>query len=82
MPRLLRLGQLQNCPMNKETCHTKPVPHQHALSYSEFAAREGISIPTARRMVKRYNLRVMRFSGTCVRIPLAEIERFEAEATC
>ena len=57
-------------------------PIKQALSYSEFAEREGISIPTARRMVKRHNLRVMRFSETCVRIPLSEIERFEAEATC
>ncbi len=57
-------------------------PIKQALSYSEFAEREGISIPTARRMVKRHKLRVMRFSETCVRIPLSEIERFEAEATC
>jgi excisionase family DNA binding protein len=57
-------------------------PHKHALSYSEFAEREGISLPTARRMVKRYNLKVMRLSTTLVRIPLSEIERFEAEATC
>lgn len=68
--------------MSKPRNQPESVPQKQALSYSEFAAREGISIPTARRMVKRHNLRVMRFSETCVRIPLSEIERFEAEATC
>jgi len=68
--------------MSKPRNQSESVPQKQALSYSEFAEREGISIPTARRMVKRHNLRVMRFSETCVRIPLSEIERFEAEATC
>lgn len=65
---------------NPATHDTAPL--KKALSYSEFAEREGISIPTARRMVKRFNLRVMRFSETCVRIPLSEVERFEAESLC
>lgn len=55
---------------------------RHCLSYAEFAARQGISIPTARRMVKRYGLRVHRYSATCVRIPLSEVQRFEAESLC
>ena len=63
---------------------TRPdsAPLKQAFSYSEFAEREGISIPTARRIVKRHNLRVMRMSETLVRIPLSEVERFEAESLC
>jgi excisionase family DNA binding protein len=63
---------------------TRPdsAPLKKALSYSEFAEREGISIMTARRIVKRHNLRVMRMSETLVRIPLSEVERFEAESLC
>jgi len=55
---------------------------RQALSYADFATRIGVSIPTARRMVKRHAIRVMRFSDTCVRIPLSEIERFEADSLC
>ncbi len=68
--------------MKTNQSRPNPAPLKKALSYSEFAEREGISIPTARRMVKRFNLRVMRFSETCVRIPLSEVERFEAESLC
>ncbi len=68
--------------MKKNPSRPETAPLKKALSYSEFAEREGISIPTARRMVKRFNLRVMRFSETCVRIPLSEVERFEAESLC
>ena len=59
-----------------------PAPLKTALSYAEFSERVGISIPTARRIVKRHNLRVMRLSATLVRIPLSEVERFEAESLC
>jgi len=55
-------------------------PIKKALSYAEFSERIGVSIPTARRIVKRHKLRVMRFSETLVRIPISEVERFEAEA--
>lgn len=68
--------------MKSKPASPEPAPLKKALSYAEFAERVGISIPTARRMVKRYNLRVMRFSETCVRIPLSEVERFEAESLC
>jgi len=68
--------------MSKKQSHPKSAPNKQALSYAEFADREGISIPTARRIVKRHGLKVMRFSGTCVRIPLSEIERFEADSLC
>jgi excisionase family DNA binding protein len=68
--------------MSKPRSLPESAPLKNALSYSEFAERVGISIPTARRMVKLHNLRVMRMSATLVRIPLSEILRFEAEATC
>lgn len=61
---------------------SEPAPLKNALSYAEFAERVGISIPTARRIVKRHKLRVMRLSETLVRIPLSEVERFEAESLC
>ncbi len=51
-----------------------------ALTYSELGQRLGVSVPTARRIVKRHRLRVMRLSATLVRIPLEEVLRFEAES--
>ena len=68
--------------MKSKLSRNESTPIKHALSYSEFAEREGISLPTARRLVKKHDLKVMRLSATLVRIPLSEIERFEAEATC
>lgn len=66
--------------MKNSTTRPDPEPIKKALSYAEFSERIGVSIPTARRIVKRHKLRVMRFSETLVRIPISEVERFEAEA--
>jgi excisionase family DNA binding protein len=66
--------------MKTHPTRSESAPLKKALSYAEFAERVGVSIPTARRIVKRHGLRVMRFSETLVRIPLSEVERFEAEA--
>ena len=68
--------------MKNHPTRPESAPLRQSLSYAEFAEREGISIPTARRIVKRHNLRVMRMSLTLVRIPLSEVERFEAESLC
>ena len=68
--------------MSKKRSRNESNPLPKALSYAEFADRVSISIPTARRLVKKHDLKVMRLSATLVRIPLSEIERFEAEATC
>jgi excisionase family DNA binding protein len=66
--------------MKTKQARPESAPLKKALSYAEFAERVGVSLPTARRIVKRHGIRVMRFSETLVRIPLAEVERFEAEA--
>ena len=78
------IRQFQHCRiMSKpDISYLDPSKHQRALSYAEFARREGISIPTARRLVQRHGLSVYRFSQICVRIPLSEIIRFEQESLC
>lgn len=63
---------------------SNPIPDEvtapRGLSYALAARRLGISIVTLRRWVASKRLRVMRYSATCVQVPLTEIERMEREA--
>lgn len=53
---------------------------QRGLKYKEAANRLGVAPVTLRRWVGAKRLKVCRYSPTCVRIPLEEIERLEREA--
>lgn len=50
------------------------------MNYKQAAERLGVSIVTLRRWAAMKRFRVQRFSSTCVRIPIEEIERLEKEA--
>jgi excisionase family DNA binding protein len=50
------------------------------LTYKQAAARFNVAAVTLRRWAADGKLKVRRFSSTCVRIPIEEIERLEKEA--
>jgi len=50
------------------------------FTVAEVAYRNNVSIPTVRRWIKKFDVKVMRFSGTCICIPIEELERVEKEA--
>jgi excisionase family DNA binding protein len=57
-------------------------PDQRSFSIREVAARYGIHESTVRRWIADGRIQVFRFSKTCVRIPVTELERLERESLC
>lgn len=62
--------------------HPAVVADQHSFSIREVAARYGIHESTVRRWIADGRVRALRFSATCVRIPLTELEKLERDSLC
>ena len=53
----------------------KPQSVQKSLTYKEFAALAGLSLPTVHRLAKRGELKTVKIGPRLVRIPAVEVER-------
>lgn len=76
-------NDFRKTPMKPPVPPRTPInPNQRGFTIREVAARYGIHESTVRRWIAGGRIRVLRFSSTCVRIPLAELERLERESLC
>lgn len=71
---------MQNIAHTPPNQNTAGASAPRSFNYKQAAERLGVSIITVRRWVAAKRLRVQRYSTTCVRIPIEEIERLEKEA--
>ncbi|MEI8244905.1 MAG: helix-turn-helix domain-containing protein [Lentisphaerota bacterium] len=59
----------------------KPQGLQKSLTYKEFAALAGLSLPTVHRLAKSRALKTVKVGPRLVRIPAVEVERILTEGT-
>ena len=74
-PGLSPSGLVEAIKNHRSEQSQKPQGLQKSLSYKEFAALAGLSLPTVHRLAKRGELKTVKIGPRLVRIPAAEVER-------
>ncbi len=74
-PALTPMDLVEAIKNHQNSSLQKPQSLQKSLTYREFAAVAGISLPTVHRLAKRGDLLTVKIGPRLVRIPAAEVER-------